>query len=92
MGDWTEEIEREPRIYPPIHPGESLKDDFLDPMGITVDRLAKDIGVDQMRIHEIVHGERSVDPDTAVKLSRYFGMSDGYWVNAQAHYDSEVRR
>ncbi len=92
MGDWAKEIEREPRIYPPIHPGELLKEEFLDPMGITAYRLAKDIGVDRMRIHEIVHGERSVDSDTAVKLSRYFGMSEGYWVKAQARYDSEAQR
>ncbi|MDP9478148.1 MAG: HigA family addiction module antitoxin [Actinomycetota bacterium] len=92
MGDWTEEIEREPRIYPPIHPGELLKEEFLDPMGITVYRLAKDIGVDRMRVHEIVHGKRRVSPDTALRLSRYFGMSDGYWINAQSHYDLETAK
>lgn len=92
MNDWTKEIENEPRIYPPIHPGELLKEEFLDPMGITPYRLAKDIGVDRMRVHEIVHGDRRVSPDTALRLSRYFGMSDGYWIRAQAHYDLEMTK
>lgn len=92
MGDWTEEIEKEPRIYPPIHPGELLKEEFLDPMGITAYRLAKDIGVDQMRVHRILRGERSITPDTALRLSRFFGMSEGFWVNAQSHYDLEMTK
>lgn len=61
-------------------------------MGITVYRLAKDIGVDHMRVHEIVHGKRRVSPDTALRLSRYFGMSDGFWINAQSHYDLEMTK
>jgi antitoxin HigA-1 len=66
-----------------------LKEEFLDPMGITPYRLAKEIGVDQMRVHKIARGERRVSPDTALRLSRYFGLSDGYWIRAQAHYDLE---
>ena len=92
MGERTEETEKQPRVYPPIHPGELLKEEFLDPMGITVHRLAKDIGVDRMRAHEIVHGKRRVGPDTALRLSRYFGMSEGYWMNAQSHYDLEITK
>ena len=92
MGERTEETETGPRVYPPTHPGELLKEEFLDPMGVTVHRLAKDIGVDRMRVHEIVHGKRRVSPDTALRLSRYFGMSEGYWVNAQSHYDLETTK
>ena len=92
MGERTEETEKQPRVYPPIHPGELLKEEFLDPMGVRVYRLAKDIGVDRMRVHAIVHGKRGVSPDTALRLSRYFGMSEAYWMNAQSHYDLETTK
>jgi antitoxin HigA-1 len=92
MSEWTEEIEGETRVYPPVHPGELLKEEFLDPMGITPYKLAKDISVDQMRVHKIVRGERRVSPDTALRLSRYFGLSDGYWIRAQARYDLEMAK
>lgn len=82
----------EERIYPPIHPGELLAEEFMDPMGITPYALAKGIGVDQMRIHKIIKGERSITADTALRLSRYFGMSEGYWLNAQSHYDLETTK
>ena len=75
---------------PPIHPGEILKEEFLDPMGISQYRLAKDINVPPRRINEIVHGKRSVSADTALRLSRYFKMSALFWVNLQAHYDLET--
>jgi addiction module HigA family antidote len=61
-------------------------------MGITPYRLAKDLSVDQMRVHKIVHGKRRLSPDTALRLSRYFGLSDGYWIRAQAHYDLEMAK
>jgi len=80
------------KIMPPIHPGELLLEEFLEPMGITPYRLAKDIGVLPPRIYEIVKGERSISADTALRLSRYFGMSEGYWINAQAHYDLELEK
>jgi addiction module HigA family antidote len=76
----------------PIHPGEILLREFLEPMGISQYRLAKDTGVPQTRIADIVHGRRSISPDTALRLSRFFGMSDGFWINLQAHYDLEVER
>jgi addiction module HigA family antidote len=76
----------------PIHPGEILLTEFLEPMGISQYRLAKDTGVPQTRIADIVHGRRSVSPDTALRLSRFFGMSDSFWINLQAHYDLEVER
>lgn len=77
---------------PPIHPGEILLEEFLLPMEISQYRLAKDIGVPARRINEIVHGKRSVTPDTALRLSRYFGLSERFWINLQAHYDLEVEK
>jgi len=76
---------------PPIHPGEILKEEFLDAMGITQYKLAKDIHVPARRINEIVHGTRSITADTALRLGRYFGMSPQFWINLQAHYDLEVQ-
>ncbi|MDZ7722300.1 MAG: HigA family addiction module antitoxin [candidate division KSB1 bacterium] len=75
---------------PPIHPGEILKEEFLDPMGITQYRLAKDINVPPRRINEIVHCKRSVTADTALRLGRYFSLSPQFWTNLQAHYDLEI--
>jgi|SRR5215207_6762666 len=80
------------RVFAPVHPGELLREDFIGPMGITPYRLATDIGVRPPRIYEILHGERSVSADTALRLSRYFGMSENYWMNAQVHYDLEVEK
>jgi len=74
----------------PIHPGEILLEEFLNPMEITQYRLAKDINVDPRRINEIVHGKRSITADTAFRLGRYFGMSPQFWLNLQSHYDLEV--
>ena len=75
---------------PPIHPGEILKEEFLDEMGISQYKLAKDINVPPRRINEIVQGKRSVTADTALRLGRYFGISPQFWINLQAHYDLEV--
>ena len=74
---------------PPIHPGEVLLEDFLKPMRISQYRLAKDIHVPPRRINEIVHGARAVTADTALRLSRYFGTSERFWLNLQIHYDIE---
>ena len=76
----------------PIHPGEVLSAEFLGPMGISQYRLAKDIGVPARRINEIVHGKRAISADTALRLSRFFGMSERFWMNLQAWYDLEVER
>jgi antitoxin HigA-1 len=73
---------------PPIHPGEVLLEDFLRPMGITQYRLAKAIGIPQRRIGEIVAGKRAITADTSLRLARYFGMSDGFWVGLQTDYDT----
>jgi len=74
----------------PIHPGEILKEEFLEVMGISQYRLAKDISVPPRRINEIVHGKRSITADTALRLGRFFGMSAQFWLNLQTRYDLEV--
>lgn len=76
----------------PIHPGEILLEEFLKPMGLSQYRLAKDISVPARRINEIVHGQRAVSADTALRLSRYFGLSERFWLNLQARYDLEVEK
>lgn len=76
----------------PIHPGEILLEEFLKPMGISQYRLAKDISVPARRINEIVHGTRAISPDTALRLSRYFGSSEQFWMNLQARYNLEVEK
>jgi len=75
---------------PPIHPGEILMEEFLEPMGISQYRLAKDISVPPRRINEIVHGKRSITADTALRLGRFFRMSPQFWLNLQTRYDLEV--
>jgi len=77
------------RKVPYPHPGEILMEEFLKPMGITQYRLAKEIGVPQPRIGEIVAGKRSVTADTGLRLSRFFGMSEGFWIGLQADFDRE---
>lgn len=79
-------------LLPPIHPGEILLEEFLEPMEITQYRLAKDIGVPARRINEIVLGKRRITADTALRLSRYFGLSERFWMNLQARYDLEVEK
>jgi addiction module HigA family antidote len=78
------------RDFPPIHPGEILLTEFLEPMGISQYRLAKDIGVTARRINEIVHGRRTITADTALRLGRFFNMEAQFWLNLQTHYDMEV--
>jgi len=78
------------RELAPIHPGEILLEEFLNPMDISQYRLSKDISVDPRRINEIVHGKRAISADTALRLGRYFGMSPQFWLNLQSHYDLEL--
>jgi addiction module HigA family antidote len=80
------------RKMAPIHPGEILMEEFLKPMGISHYRLSKDIHVPARRINEIVHGQRSITADTALRLSRYFNLSERFWLNLQARYDLEVEK
>lgn len=74
----------------PVTPGELLSEEFLKPMGISQYRLAKEIGVPAQRIGEIVHGRRAITADTDLRLCRFFGLSNGYWLRAQAQHDTEV--
>ena len=78
------------RELEPIHPGEILLEEFLNPMDITQYRLAKDISVDPRRINAIVHGKRAISADTAIRLGYFFGMSPQFWLNLQSHYDLEL--
>ena len=78
--------------FAPIHPGEILFEEFLKPMDISQYRLAKDITVHPRRINEIVHGKRSITADIALRLARYFGMSERFWLNLQARYDLELEK
>jgi antitoxin HigA-1 len=74
----------------PVTPGEILLEEFLKPMGLSQYRLAKEISVPAQRISEIVAGRRSITADTGLRLSRFFGLSSGYWLRAQAAHDTEV--
>lgn len=78
------------RKLKPVTPGELLREEFLVPMGISQYRLAKEIGVPAQRIGEIVAGKRAITADTDLRLCRFFGLSNGYWLRAQAAYDTEV--
>ena len=80
------------RKLPPIHPGEVLLNDFLEPMGISQYRVAQGISVPARRINEIVHGTRRITADTALRLSRYFGTSGRFWLNLQARFDVEEQK
>ncbi len=76
----------------PVHPGEILLEEFLKPLGMSQYRLAKGISVPPRRINEIVHGKRSVTADTALRLARFFGTSDRFWLNLQTRYDLEIEK
>ncbi|HVA57073.1 MAG TPA: HigA family addiction module antitoxin [Gemmatimonadaceae bacterium] len=80
------------RKLAPIHPGEVLLHDFIEPFGLSQYRLAHDINVPARRVNEIVHGKRAVSADTALRLARYFGTSDRFWLNLQARFDLEIQR
>lgn len=76
----------------PIHPGEILSEEFLKPLNVSQYKPAKDINVPARRINEIVHGKRSITADTALRLSRYFGLSERFWLNLQSRYDLETEK
>jgi addiction module HigA family antidote len=80
------------KILEPIHPGEILLEEFLEPMGLSQYRLAKGLSVPPRRINEIVHGKRRITADTALRLARFFGTSESLWLNLQSRYDLEVER
>ncbi len=77
---------------PPVHPGEILLHEFLEPLGLSQYRLARETSVPPRRINEIVHGARAVSADTALRLARYFGTSERFWLNLQNRYDLEVEK
>jgi antitoxin HigA-1 len=83
---------RSPRKLAPVHPGEVLLQDFLEPLGLSQYRLAQDLSVPPRRINEIVHGKRAISADTALRLARYFSVSEQFWLNLQARHDLEVER
>lgn len=76
-------------VMPPVHPGEVLAEEYLEPLGVTRHRLAVAIGVPPRRINEIVHGKRGISADTALRLARFFGTSERFWLNRQSRYDLE---
>lgn len=78
------------RAVPPVSPGEMLDEEFLKPLGLTKYRLAKDIGVPPQRIGDIVAGKRAITVDTDLRLCRYFGLSDGWWLRGQTNYDIAI--
>jgi addiction module HigA family antidote len=80
------------RTLAPVSPGEMLQEEFLKPLGLSKYRLAKDIGVPPQRIGDIVSGKRGITADTDLRLCKYFGQSDGWWLRGQASYDSSIAR
>jgi addiction module HigA family antidote len=80
------------KLLAPIHPGEILSEEFLKPMGITQNRLAKEIGVPAQRIGDIVEGKRAITAETDLRLCRFFGLSDGYCLRGQARFDTETAK
>ena len=79
-------------IMPPVHPGEILLTEFLEPLGVSQYQLAKAVDVPARRINEIVHGQRRISADTALRFSRYLGTSERFWLNLQARYDIEIEK
>jgi addiction module HigA family antidote len=77
------------KTMPPIHPGETLREDFLKPLGLSANRLAMELIVPVTRVNDIVRGKRAITADTALRLARYFGSTPQFWMNLQANYDLE---
>ena len=80
------------RNMPPVHPGEILREEFLSPYGISQNRLAKEMNVPPRRINEIVRGKRAISANMAMRLARYFGISERFWLNLQARFDFEIEK
>ncbi|MGA3039300.1 MAG: HigA family addiction module antitoxin [Bryobacteraceae bacterium] len=78
------------KTVPPIHPGATLRGDFLKPLGLTANRLATELFVPVTRVNDIVRGRRAITPDTALRLARYFGTTPQFWINLQSNYDLEL--
>ena len=81
-----------PKKLSPVHPGEILLEEYLIPLGISQNKLGRDLGVPAQRINEVVRGQRTITVDTALRLSRYFDTTPQFWLNLQSHYDLEMAR
>jgi len=81
---------RKSKIMPPIHPGETLREDFLKPLGLTANRLAMELMVPVTRVNDIARGKRAITADTSLRLARYFGTTPQFWMNLQANYELEL--
>ena len=92
MGDWTEEIEQEPRVYPPVHPGEMLREEWLEPLGMNANQLANALGIARQNVYDVVNEKRSVSAEMALRLARWSGMRPGFWLGLQSHYDLETAK
>jgi addiction module HigA family antidote len=89
-GDWSEEINGEQRVYPPVHPGEVLRQEWLEPLGLNPNRLAKSLGVDRQSVYEIVAGKRAISADMALRLARWSGMRPAFWIGLQTDHDLRI--
>lgn len=92
MDDWSEEIEREERVHPPVHPGEVLREEWLAPLEMNANQLANALGVNRQNVYDIVNGRRRVSAEMALRLARWSGMRPGFWLGLQEHYDLEIAR
>jgi antitoxin HigA-1 len=81
-----------PKVLPPVHPGEVLRDEFMGPMQISINALARGLNVPVSRVSKIVNEERAITPDTALRIARYFGTSAEFWLNLQSRYDLLVAK
>ncbi|MBX6763617.1 MAG: HigA family addiction module antidote protein [Rubrobacteraceae bacterium] len=92
MGDWSEEIEREPRVYPPVHPGEILREEWLVPLKMNANQLAKALGVPRQGVYEIINGKRGISAEMALRLARWSHMRPEFWLGLQEDYDLETAK
>jgi addiction module HigA family antidote len=90
MGDRKDEIAKEERVDPPVHPGEVLRQEWLEPLGMNPNRLAKALGVDRQSIYEIVAGERGISADMALRLARWSGVRPAFWLGLQVDHDLRI--
>ncbi len=92
MGDWSKEIEVESRTYPPVHPGEMLREEWLEPLGMNPNQLSRVLGVDRQNVYDIVNEKRGLSAEMALRLSRWSGMNDRFWIGLQSRYDVETAK
>jgi len=92
MGDWSHEIEKEPRVEAAVHPGEMLREEWLKPLGMNANQLAAALGVSRQNVYEIVNERRGLSPEMSLRLARWSGTSDRFWMNLQSSYDYETTK